>query len=54
MIDIFFAPTGQDLLNQTLVDAHLEGVPGLGTLTVGSLTGGDLEGLGGKTDYNGS
>lgn len=36
------------------MDAHLEGVPGLGTLTVGGLTGGDLEGLGGKTDYNGS
>lgn len=54
VIDIFFVPTGQDLLNQTLVDAHLEGVPGLGTLTVGSLTGGNLEGLGGKTDYNGS
>jgi hypothetical protein len=37
-------------LNETLVDAHLELVPGLGTLTVGGLTGGDLEGLGGKTD----
>lgn len=33
------------------MDAHLVGVPGLGTLTVGGLTGGDLEGLGGKTDY---
>jgi hypothetical protein len=32
------------------VDAHLELVPGLGTLTVGGLTGGDLEGLGGQTD----
>lgn len=36
------------------MDAHLVGVPGLGTLTVGGLTGGDLEGLGGKTDYNNS
>jgi hypothetical protein len=34
----------------TLVDAHLKGVPGLGTLTVGGLTGGDLEALGGKAD----
>lgn len=32
------------------MDAHLELVPGLGTLTVGGLTGGDLEGLGGQTD----
>ena len=29
------------------MDAHLEGVPGLRTLTVGGLTGGDLEVLGG-------
>jgi hypothetical protein len=39
-----------DLLNETLVDAHLELVPGLGTLTVGGLTGGDVQGLGGQTD----
>ena len=32
------------------MDAHLEGVPGLGTLTVRSLTGGDLKDLGGETD----
>ena len=32
------------------MDAHLKGVPGLGTLTVGGLTGGDLEDLGGETD----
>jgi hypothetical protein len=32
------------------VDAHLVGVPGLGTLTVRGLTGGDLEDLGGETD----
>lgn len=37
-------------LDQTLVDAHLVLVPGLGTLTVGGLTGGDVQGLGGKTD----
>ena len=33
-------------VDETLVDAHLEHVPGLGTLTVGGLTGGDLEVLG--------
>jgi hypothetical protein len=32
------------------VDAHLVLVPGLGTLTVGGLAGGDLEGLGRETD----
>jgi hypothetical protein len=32
------------------VDAHLVGVPGLGTLTVRGLTGGDLKNLGGETD----
>lgn len=32
------------------MDAHLVGVPGLGTLTVRSLTGGDLEVLGRETD----
>jgi hypothetical protein len=34
----------------TLVDAHLKGVPGLGTLTARSLTGSDLEALGGQAD----
>jgi hypothetical protein len=32
------------------VNAHLILVPGLGTLTVGGLTGRDVQGLGGKTD----
>ena len=32
------------------MDAHLKGVPGLGTLTTGGLAGGDLEGLGWETD----
>ena len=32
------------------MDAHLVLVPGLGTLTVGGLTGGDVQGLGGQTD----
>lgn len=38
------------LLNETLVNPHLEHIPGLTTLTVGSLSGGDLEGLGGESD----
>lgn len=37
-------------VDETLVDAHLVLVPGLGTLTVGGLAGGDVQGLGGKTD----
>lgn len=32
------------------MDAHLEHVPGLGTLTVRRLTGGDLEDLGRQTN----
>ena len=32
------------------MDAHLVLVPGLGTLTVGGLTGGDGQGLGGQTN----
>lgn len=39
-----------NLLDEALVDSHLEGVPGLGTLTTGGLAGGDLEVLGGETD----
>lgn len=31
----------------TLVDAHLVGIPGLGTLTARGLAGGDLQVLGG-------
>lgn len=40
----------KNILDETLVDAHLEAVPGLGTLTARGLAGGDLEGLGGKAD----
>lgn len=39
-------------LNQTLVDSHLIHIPSLTTLTVGGLSGGDLESLGGKTDWS--
>jgi hypothetical protein len=37
-------------VDEALVDAHLEGVPGLGTLTVRRLAGSDLEVLGRETD----
>ena len=43
-------PHDKNLLDESLVDAHLVAVPGLGTLTARSLTGGDLEGLGGQAD----
>lgn len=41
---------GSVLLDEALVDAHLVGVPGLGTLTARRLAGGDLEVLGGQAD----
>lgn len=37
-------------VDQALVDAHLEHVPGLGALTAGGLAGADFEGLGGQAD----
>jgi hypothetical protein len=37
-------------VDEALVDAHLEAVPGLGTLTTGRLAGGVLEELGGEAD----
>lgn len=37
-------------VDETLVDAHLVAVPGLGTLTARGLAGGDLEALGGQAD----
>lgn len=39
-------------VDQSLVDSHLVGVPGLGTLTVRSLSGGDLEDLGWESDWS--
>lgn len=54
-----FDGDGSDLLNdfrggveidETLVDAHLETIPGLGTVTARGLAGGDAEDLGGETD----
>jgi len=44
------ASAGGYVLDETLVDSHLEAVPGLGTLTTGGLAGGDLEDLGGEAD----
>ena len=41
---------GRVQVNETLVDLHLEAVPGLGTLTARGLAGGDAENLGGETD----
>ena len=37
-------------IDEALVDAHLVGVPGLGTLTARGLAGGDLAVLGGQAD----
>lgn len=37
-------------VDEALVNAHFEAVPGLGTLTARGLAGSDLEGLGGKAD----
>lgn len=42
--------TTRNILNETLVNSHLKHIPGLGTLTVRCLTGGDLEDLGGQTN----
>lgn len=38
------------LLDQSLVDSHLESIPGLGSLATGGLPGGNLESLGWETD----
>lgn len=43
---------GRVQVDQSLVDSHLVGVPGLGTLTVRSLSGGDLEDLGWESDWS--
>jgi hypothetical protein len=37
-------------VDQALVDAHFEAVPGVGTLSTRSLTGGNSQVLGGETD----
>ncbi len=40
-----------NVLNEALVDSHLKGIPGPGTLSAGGLAGGDLEGLGWEADW---
>jgi hypothetical protein len=50
MVIISRACGKEDVLDKTLVDAHLIRIPGLGTLTARGLAGGDLEDLGGQTD----
>jgi len=37
-------------IDQSFVDLHLPEIPGLGTFTIGCLSGGDLEDLGWKAD----
>ena len=37
-------------VDHSLVDAHLEAIPGLGTFTAGGLAGSDSQDLGGDTD----
>lgn len=39
-------------VDQSLVDSHLVGVPGLGTLSVRCLSGGDFEDLGWESDWS--
>ena len=38
------------VLNQTLVDSHLEGIPSLGSLTARCLAGRNLQNLGGEAN----
>ena len=38
-------------INETLVDAHLEAIPGLGALTTRGLAGGDTQNLGGHAHW---
>lgn len=45
-----FLPHWRNLLNQTLVNAHLECIPSLTPLTTGSLPRGDLQAFGRETD----
>jgi hypothetical protein len=47
---VSIAPVYSQAAALTLVDAHLVGVPGLGTLTARGLAGGDLQVLGGQAD----
>jgi len=48
--DLLHDLAGRLEVDDALVDAHLETIPGLGTLTARSPAGGDAEALGGHTD----
>lgn len=43
-------PVEFNSLDQSLVDSHLESIPGFGSFTTRGLSGGNLEGLGWETD----
>jgi hypothetical protein len=47
--DFLHGLQGGSQINDTLVNAHFETIPGLGTFTTRSFTGGDTEDLGGHT-----
>lgn len=47
--DLLHHLSGGVQVDDTLVDAHLEPVPGLGTFTARGLAGGDAQHLGGQT-----
>lgn len=48
--DLLHHVAGSVQVDEPLVDAHLEAIPGVGTLAGGGLAGGDLELLGGEAD----
>jgi hypothetical protein len=48
--DLFHNLTGRVKINQPLVNPHFISIPSLGTLTIGSLPGGDLEDFGGQSN----
>lgn len=47
MYDLLHGSHVRGKVDDALVDTHLETIPGLGTLTARSLTGGDTKDLGG-------
>lgn len=47
--DLLYNVTGSVQINQPFVNAHLEAIPSVGTLSTGSLTGGNAQFLCGKT-----
>eukprot|EP00357_Protocruzia_adherens_P035909 CAMPEP_0115000310 /NCGR_PEP_ID=MMETSP0216-20121206/16679_1 /TAXON_ID=223996 /ORGANISM="Protocruzia adherens, Strain Boccale" /LENGTH=136 /DNA_ID=CAMNT_0002365379 /DNA_START=473 /DNA_END=883 /DNA_ORIENTATION=+ len=45
---------GGGQINNSLVDFHLETIPGVGTFSIGGLSGGDVQVLGGHSDGTGN